>query len=304
MVDFLNKWREGLKRTRNRTFGQIANIIGTSEITKSTWESLEDLFIQSDIGIETTEEILFELKKEINKGGVTKYSDFRIVLKEVLIGHLSPPTLPDFSLYHPAVIMMVGVNGSGKTTTAAKLAELYKKEGLIVLLAAADTYRAAAVDQLQVWADRLNIPLISGQPNSDPGAVAFDAVSSAIIRKFDLVIIDTAGRLHTRFNLMEELKKIYRVVGKALGGAPHAVWLVLDATTGQNALQQARAFKDAVNVTGVIFAKLDSSAHGGMAFSIQKELQLPILFSGLGEQAEDLILFDRESFVDSILIDL
>ncbi len=304
MVDFLNKWREGLKRTRNRTFGQIANIIGTSEITKSTWESLEDLFIQSDIGIETTEEILFELKKEINKGGVTKYSDFRIVLKEVLIGHLSPPTLPDFSLYHPAVIMMVGVNGSGKTTTAAKLAELYKKEGLIVLLAAADTYRAAAVDQLQVWADRLNIPLISGQPNSDPGAVAFDAVSSAIIRKFDLVIIDTAGRLHTRFNLMEELKKVYRVVGKALGGAPHAVWLVLDATTGQNALQQARAFKDAVNVTGVIFAKLDSSAHGGMAFSIQKELQLPILFSGLGEQAEDLILFDRESFVDSILIDL
>jgi fused signal recognition particle receptor len=304
MVDFLKKWREGLKRTRNRTFGQIANIIGTSEITKSTWESLEDLFIQSDIGIETTEEILIELKNEINKSGVSKYSDFGNVLRKVLIGHLSPPALPDFSPYHPAVIMMVGVNGSGKTTTAAKLAERYKKEGLKVLLAAADTYRAAAVDQLQVWADRLNIPLITGQPNSDPGAVAFDAVSSAITRNFDLVIIDTAGRLHTRFNLMEELKKVHRVVGKALADAPHAVWLVLDATTGQNALQQARAFKDAVNVTGVIFAKLDSSAHGGMAFSIQKELQLPILFSGLGEQAEDLIPFDREYFVDSILIDL
>jgi fused signal recognition particle receptor len=195
----------------------------------------------------------------------------------------------------------VGVNGSGKTTTAAKLGKQYRQQGKHVLLAAADTFRAAAVDQLQVWGERLDLPVIAGQPNADPGSVAFDAVQAGISRKFDLVLVDTAGRLHTRFNLMEELKKVHRVVGKALPGAPHAVWLVLDATTGQNAITQARAFKDAVKVNGVILAKLDSSAKGGMAFAIQKELGLPILYAGLGEKPDDLTRFDREAFVDSIL---
>ena len=180
----------------------------------------------------------------------------------------------------------MGVNGSGKTTTAAKLGKQFADQRKTVLLAAADTYRAAAVDQLQVWGDRLNLPVITGQPNADPGAVAYDAVQAGPARKADLVLIDTAGRLHTRFNLMEELKKVYRVVGKALPGAPHAVWLVLDATTGQNALHQARAFKDAVKVNGVILTKLDSSARGGMAFAIQRELDLPILYAGLGEKPE------------------
>jgi len=170
-----------------------------------------------------------------------------------------------------------------------------------VLLGAADTFRAAAVDQLQIWAERVNLPVISGQPGADAGAVAYDTVQAAISRGTDIVLIDTAGRLHTRFNLMEELKKVHRVVGKALPGSPHAVWLVMDATTGQNALQQARAFKDAVNVNGVILAKLDSSARGGMAFAIQKELGLPILFAGLGEKVDDLQPFDPDAFVSGIM---
>lgn len=223
------------------------------------------------------------------------------MLREELLQRLDSPPELDFSTQKPAVILIVGVNGSGKTTTIAKLGKKYNQEGQKVLLAAADTFRAAAVDQLEVWADRLNLPIIAGQPNGDPGAVAYDAIQAGIARKADLVLVDTAGRLHTRANLMEELKKVHRVSGKALEGAPHAVWLVLDATTGQNALQQARAFKEAVKVTGVILAKLDSSARGGMAFAIQKELGIPILFAGLGEKPEDLEKFNRESFVDGIL---
>jgi fused signal recognition particle receptor len=207
----------------------------------------------------------------------------------------------NLAAYHPAVVLLVGVNGSGKTTTAAKLGKQFAGQGKKVLLAAADTFRAAAVDQLQVWGDRLNLPVIAGQPNADPGAVAYDAVQSAISRNIDIVLVDTAGRLHTRYNLMEELKKVYRVTGKALPGSPHATWLVLDATTGQNALQQARAFKEAVQVSGIILAKLDSSARGGMAFAIQRELGLPILYAGLGEKPDDLTRFDREAFVDGIL---
>ncbi len=200
----------------------------------------------------------------------------------------------------PSVILLVGVNGSGKTTTAAKLGSRFAKEGRKVLLVAADTFRAAAVDQLQVWAERVNLPVVAGQAGADPGAVVFDAVQSAVSKGFELVLVDTAGRLHTRFNLMEELKKVVRVSGKALPGAPHAVWLVLDATTGQNALVQARAFKEAVGVSGVILAKLDSSARGGMAFAIQHELGLPILYAGLGERAEDLQPFDPDAFVRGI----
>jgi fused signal recognition particle receptor len=197
--------------------------------------------------------------------------------------------------------MIVGVNGSGKTTTIAKLGKQFANRGQKVLLVAADTYRAAATDQLQVWGDRLNLPVIAGQPNADPGAVAYDGVQAALARKMDLVLVDTAGRLHTRYNLMEELKKVNRVIGKALPGAPHACWLVLDATTGQNAIQQARAFKEAVQVTGVILAKLDSSARGGMAFAIQRELGLPILYAGLGEQPDDLQIFNPEAFIQGIL---
>lgn len=297
----LQKWFSGLARTRKATFGRIATLFGASEITPDTWDELESLLIQSDVGMGTTQSVIKTLRATVEREGLTRSADLADALKSTLVDRLSPHKVFDFSPYKPAVILLVGVNGSGKTTTAAKLGKMFQQQGQKVLLAAADTYRAAAVDQLQEWGSRLDLPVIAGAPNADPGAVAYDAVQSGLSRKMDLVLIDTAGRLHTRTNLMEELKKVYRVVGKALPGAPHAVWLVLDATTGQNALQQAKAFKEAVNVTGVILAKLDSSARGGMAFTIQQELDLPIIFAGLGEKPEDLQEFDRTAFIEGIL---
>ncbi len=301
MVDLFKKWKEGLDRTRKAAFGRVASLLGTSDIDENTWDELESILVQSDLGIETSEGVLSSIRKEVEDQGIIDSHEFQDVLRRELLHRLDPTPPLELDAFHPAVILLVGVNGSGKTTTAAKLGKQFAARGKKVLLAAADTYRAAAVDQLQVWGDRLGLPVIAGQPNADPGAVAFDAVQSAISHQMDVVLVDTAGRLHTRYNLMEELKKVYKVVGKALPGAPHATWLVLDATTGQNALQQARAFRDAVKVNGVILAKLDSSARGGMAFAIQRELGLPILFAGLGEKPEDLQIFDREAFVDGIL---
>lgn len=301
MVDFLNKWKEGLARTRKVAFGRIATLFGATQITAETWDELETILIQADVGIETTLSILQSLRQTVSKEGLTRSDELQNCLRTELISRLNPTPEVALDSYHPAVVLLVGVNGSGKTTTAAKLGKMFVNQGKKVLLAAADTYRAAAVDQLQVWADRLNLPVISGQPNSDPGAVAYDAVQAAVSRKMDIVLVDTAGRLHTRYNLMEELRKVHRVIGKSFPGAPHATWLVMDATTGQNALQQARSFKEAVMINGIILAKLDSSGKGGMAFAIQKELALPILFAGLGEKPEDLQRFDREAFVDGIL---
>lgn len=300
MADLLNKWREGLARTRKQTFGRITNMLGASEISEDTWDELEALLLQADIGLETAQPILERLRMRRDEEGIYLASDLKESLRQELVARLDPIPPLVFPA-SPTVILVVGVNGSGKTTTIAKLGKRFSNEGKKVLLVAADTFRAAAVDQLQVWADRLDLPVVTGQPNADPGAVAFDGIQSGAARRMDLVIVDTAGRLHTRYNLMEELKKVHRVSGKAMDGAPHAVWLVLDATTGQNALQQARAFKDAVKVNGIILAKLDSSAKGGMAFAIQRELGLPILFAGLGEQPDDLQPFDRDAFVKGIL---
>lgn len=299
-MSIFSRWRAGLSRTSKAAFGQIASILGASEITDETWDELETILIQADLGIETTTSILDSLKRLTRTEGLIRSEQLFSALKQELRSRLVPPLALRFES-QPTVILVVGVNGSGKTTTIAKLSALYVGEGKKVLLGAADTFRAAAVDQLQVWGDRLNVEVISGAPESDPGAVAFSAVQAGFARGVDIVMVDTAGRLHTRFNLMEELKKVNRVVGKALPGAPHQVWLVLDATTGQNALQQARSFKDAVQVTGVILTKLDSSARGGMAFAIQRELGLPILFAGLGENPEDLTPFDPDAFVDGIL---
>lgn len=299
-MNIFSRWREGLSRTSKAAFGQIASLLGTSEITEETWDDLEALLIQADLGIDTTTSVLEALKRLTRTEGLVRSSELFSALKTELRSRLIDPPVVSFDS-KPSVILVVGVNGSGKTTTIAKLAARYRNDGKKLLLGAADTFRAAAVDQLQVWGDRLNVEVIAGAPESDPGAVAFNAVQAGIARSEDIIMIDTAGRLHTRFNLMEELKKVNRVVGKALTGAPHHVWLVLDATTGQNALQQARSFKDAVNVTGVILTKLDSSARGGMAFAIQRELGLPILFAGLGEKPEDLTAFDPDAFVDGIL---
>ena len=301
MSDIINKWKNGLDRTRKAAFGRIASLLGASEIDHDTWDELEAILIQADLGIGPTQSIISSLQKTVRADGLTRADQLQKALRSELLNRLDVPPVFDFEPYQPAVIMLVGVNGSGKTTTTAKLGKLFQMKKKSVLFAAADTFRAAAIDQLQVWGDRLNLPVISGQPNSDPGAVAFDAIQSAIARKIDIVIVDTAGRLHTRYNLMEELKKVNRVCGKALPGAPHAVWLILDATTGQNALIQARSFKQAVDINGIILAKLDSSARGGMTFAIQQELGVPILFAGLGEKMEDMEPFDREKFVDSIL---
>jgi fused signal recognition particle receptor len=289
----LDKWKQGLSRTSKATFGQIATLL-------ELWDDLEALLVQADLGVDTTLSVLDTTEERVKREGLTKALQLKDALRVELRLRLDSPPPLDFS-QKPTIILIVGVNGSGKTTTIAKLGQRFTKEGYHVLFGAADTFRAAAVDQLEVWAERLKLPIISGQLGGDAGAVAYDSVQAGISRNSDIVLIDTAGRLHTRFNLMEELKKVHRVVSKALPGAPHAVWLVMDATTGQNALTQARAFKEAVQVTGIILAKLDSSARGGMVFAIQRELGLPILFAGLGEKPEDLTPFDPDAFIEGIL---
>jgi fused signal recognition particle receptor len=300
MPELLSRWKTGLSRSSKAAFGRLASLLGATEITSQTWEDLESLLIQADLGMDTTESVLESLRTAVRAHGSTRATELQSLVEIELRSRLDTPPGMDISS-HPAIILLVGVNGSGKTTTAAKLGYRFSSEGKRVLLVAADTFRAAAIDQLQVWAERMGLPIIAGQMGSDPGAVVYDGIQSAISKDYDLVLVDTAGRLHTRYNLMEELKKVYRVSGKALPGSPHAVWLVLDATTGQNAIVQARAFKEAVNVTGVILAKLDSSGCGGMAFAIQHELGLPIIYAGLGEKADDLVPFNPDLFVKGII---
>jgi len=300
MANLFDKWRDGLQKSSKAAFGQIATIFGASDITPDTWDDLEALLIQADLGVDTTEAVLDRMEERVDSEGLVRTKDLTRAMRDELRKQLVDPPKLVFN-DKPTVILIVGVNGSGKTTSIAKLGQRFSREGKSVVLGAADPFRAAAVDQLETWAGRLDLPVISGQMGGDSAAVAYDTVQAALARQADIALIDTAGRLHTRFNLMEELKKVHRVVGKALPGAPQHVWLVMDATTGQNALQQARAFKDAVKVTGVILAKLDSSARGGMAFAINRELGLPILFAGLGEKPEDLQPFDPDGFVDGIL---
>ncbi len=294
---------EALAKTRRLLRGRIRGALGSGEITDDTWEELEALLVQADLGVETTLEVVAELQQQARQAGWTRTDELAQGLHAALRARLDAAGALARNPDGLTVVLVVGVNGSGKTTTAAKLGKLFQAQGLQVVLAAADTYRAAATEQLQSWGERLGLRVVAGQAGADPGAVTYDAVTSAAARKADLLLVDTAGRLHTRYNLMEELKKVERVAGKALPGAPHAVWLVMDATTGQNALQQARAFKEAVGVTGVILAKLDSSARGGMAFAIQRELGLPILYAGLGEQPEDLQPFDADEFIEGVLGD-
>ena len=242
MADLFSRWKQGLSRSSKAAFGRLAGIFGATEITEATWDDLEALLIQADLGLETTAAIIDSLRRTVRSQGLTRASELRAGLEAELLARLDAVPPVDLAA-RPTVILLVGVNGSGKTTTAAKLGRRFTDGGKRVLLVAADTFRAAAVDQLQVWAGRLDLPIIAGQMGSDPGAVVYDGIQSALARNFDLVLVDTAGRLHTRYNLMEELKKVQRVAGKALAGAPQAVWLVLDATTGQNALVQARAFQ-------------------------------------------------------------
>ncbi len=305
MADFFSKWLKGLNKTKKQTFSRIASILGTNEITNETWDDLEEVMLQSDCGVETTESLIKDLKNFADSEGLQRADQLSIALHDELTVRLKWPDDPmeTINTAKPFIILMVGVNGSGKTTTAAKLAKQYKDAGKKVMLAAADTFRAAAIDQLQEWGNRLNVPVVAGVEGGDSAAVAYDAAASAVAKGMDVLIIDTAGRLQSRYNLMEELKKVHRVIGKACPGGPHAVWIVLDATTGQNAMSQAKAFKEAVHVDGVILSKLDTSAKGGMAFSIADQLGLPIIYAGLGEKPEDLIVFDPANFVKSVLDD-
>lgn len=291
---------DSLRRTRDAVFGRAVALLGQSEVTAETWETLEASLIQADLGPARALALVAALRGRAAAEGWVRAEALRQGLRQELRALLGP-SRPLSPAAMPTVIALVGVNGSGKTTSAAKLARYFQLQGRSVMLAAADTFRAAAIDQLQVWGERLNIPVIAGQPNADPGAVAFDAVAAAVARRMDVLIVDTAGRLQTKYNLMEELRKVSRVMSKALPGAPHETLLVLDAVTGQNALSQARAFKDSAGVTGVLLSKLDGSARGGMAFAIRQELGLPILFAGTGERFEDLQPFDPDQFVDGLL---
>jgi fused signal recognition particle receptor len=293
--------RDSLSRTRNNVFGQIASVLGTGEITEETWEDLEALLVQADIGVPTTLAIVESLREQVKKERLYRADQLTDALKQSLRDQLTDP--PPFEIDDPrllTIVIVVGVNGSGKTTTIGKLSRYYKEQGHKVMLAAADTFRAAAIDQLKIWGERADVPVIAGQPNGDPGAVAYDGIRAARARGYNLLFIDTAGRLHTKFNLMRELEKVVGVCKKSVHAAPHEVLLVLDAPTGQNALIQAEKFKESVNVTGVILTKLDSTAKGGMVFAIYRELGLPVRFIGTGERIEDLAPFDPDQFVDAL----
>jgi len=291
---------ESLRKTRNTVFGQIVNILGTGEIDDETWEDIEAVLIQGDVGVETTLALVENLRTHVEEQGLYRAKDLQMVLRKAL-SQLLPESGPLNLDWPLAIILIVGVNGSGKTTSIAKLAAHYKSQGRKVVLAAADTFRAAAMDQLEVWGKRVGVPVITGPDGGDPSAVAFDAIQHAQAHHADLVIVDTAGRLHTQHNLMAEMEKIHRVIAKRVAWAPHETLLVLDANTGQNGLVQARQFLDAVNVTGIILAKLDGTAKGGMVLSIGETLKLPVRFVGTGEHIEDLEIFDRAKFIEGLL---
>jgi fused signal recognition particle receptor len=285
-------------------FGQVADLFDRREVDASLWDELEELLIQADVGVPTTEYIIEETKEQVHRRRIKEGPDARTAFKDVLVGILDGTNKPEE--YVPpsgqlSTVLVVGVNGVGKTTSIAKLAYYWQREGRRCIIAAADTFRAAAIDQLKIWGDRAGVLVVSHQHGADPGAVVFDAWQAARSRDADVLLVDTAGRLHTKFNLMEELRKISRVLSKQDPSAPEATLLVLDATTGQNALTQAREFQKAVNLTGLFLAKIDGTAKGGCVFPIVRELGVPILFLGSGEKIEDVDPFDARAFVDALL---
>lgn len=296
-----NRLAESLTKTRRGFFGQVVQLFGGDDITEETWEDLEALLIQADVGVDTTIELVERLRERVDKERVRHSEQVRGLLRQELRA-LLPGDVPRNDLVERllTVVLIAGVNGSGKTTSIAKLTRYYRQMGKRVVLAAGDTFRAAAIDQLKVWGERVGVDVIAHAPGADPGAVVYDAVQAAQARDADILIVDTAGRLHTKYNLMQELIKVRSVLQKNIHRAPHETWLVLDANTGQNALLQARKFKEDVGVTGLIVAKLDSTAKGGIVFAIAKELGLPIRFVCTGEGLDDLAEFDAEAFVDGL----
>lgn len=298
----LERFRSGLSKTRDVVLGRVDALLrGARSVDPALLEELEEILVAADFGIKTTGEIMQELERARRSGGLSEPHQLRAALVDAVTRRLQRPVPPPaLSGPGPAVLMVVGVNGVGKTTSIGKLAHHFAAEGQRVVLGAGDTFRAAAAEQLAIWGERAGVEVIRHAAGADPAAVAFDAARAALARKADLLILDTAGRLHTKVNLMEELKKVCRVLGREIPGAPHETWLVLDATTGQNALLQARQFKEAVAVSGIVLTKLDGTARGGMVVAIAAELGLPVRFIGVGEGLEDLRPFDPELFARAL----
>lgn len=301
------KLDESVQKSRDGILNKIGKaFVGKDKVDDAILDELEQILITSDVGVNTTIEIIKKIEERVARDKFVTQDELQSILRQEIVDLLeeNAPDKPaefdaDFPI-KPHVILVVGVNGVGKTTTIGKLAHLYKKTGKNVILGAADTFRAAAVDQLKIWSERANVPLIQQGQNADPASVAYDTVAAAKARNADVALVDTAGRLHNKKALMEELAKIKRVMGKVVEGAPHEVILVLDASTGQNALQQARAFTETVEITGLALTKLDGTAKGGIVIGVSHELNVPVKYIGLGEQIEDLQVFDRADFVNAL----
>ena len=298
IFNFKKKTEEGVRATKEGWFGKVSKLFNRSVIDDDTWEELEELLIAADAGVETADRLIQTVKKRVREEKLEEGGQVRAALKEEMVNLLDNGGKAPSTDQNPSVLLVVGVNGSGKTTSIAKLAHHLKEQGNDVIIAAADTFRAAAIDQIQYWGREVGVSVIAHQPGSDPGAVVFDALQAAKSRSVDTVIIDTAGRLHTKFNLMEELKKVRRVIDRH--ELPVSVLLVIDATTGQNGLLQARAFTEAVTVDNIFLSKLDGTAKGGIVLAIRDELKIPIAYIGTGEHIDDIAPFDAGAFVDAI----
>jgi len=298
----LERLKSGVQKTRAGLVSRLEDALaGKKEIDADLLDELEYTLISADIGVKTTNDILERIRQQVDRKLVGDAAELRGLIRQHLLEILQSTERPVTHVDEPpAVVMVVGVNGAGKTTSIGKLANRYKAEGRTVLLCAADTFRAAAVEQLEIWGERTATDVIRQQPGADPSAVLFDALQAARARKTDYVIVDTAGRLQTKTNLMAELEKMRRTAGRVIPGAPHEVLLVLDATTGQNGLEQARRFTETSGVTGIVLAKLDGTAKGGVVVAIARELNLPIRYVGIGEKADDLLPFDPEKFIESL----
>jgi fused signal recognition particle receptor len=292
---------QAVKKTREGSFGRIASLFREQIVTDETWEELEDLLIQADVGPHTALQLVEGARKEVDREETRTAVEAETAVRLQMVNVLgSNEHQPLEAMPKGTIVLIVGVNGSGKTTSVAKLTRYLQRHDRRVLLAAADTFRAAAIDQLGIWADRVKVPVIAHEPGGDPGAVVYDAIHAGQARGVDFVLVDTAGRLHTKFNLMEELQKIHRVAKKAAPDAPMVSLLVLDATTGQNAILQAKSFLQTAQVDGIILAKLDGTAKGGVAFAVNNELKVPIWYVGTGEKIDDFAPFDHLEFVDAL----
>lgn len=302
-VSFAQRLKQGLAKTRQQFSSQLATLFGGGKIDADTYDELETILLTSDIGVAATEKLLSQLKKRVARDQLEDTSALKAALKAELLSILQPLEIPlETHAHTPFVIMLAGVNGAGKTTTIGKLAKHFQSQGKSVLIAAGDTFRAAAREQLQVWGERNQVHVIASE-GGDPAAVIFDAVNSAISKNIDVVIADTAGRLPTQIHLMDEIKKVQRVIGKTYAGAPHEVLLVLDANTGQNAVSQVKAFDDALGVTGLVLSKLDGTAKGGVIAAIAAARPIPVRYIGIGEAIDDLRPFSAQAFVDALFDD-